>query len=102
MNKRVSFMAMTFLTAGLLSAAAPARAQTDAPPPGGAPDSSADAQQPDSASQSSAQGAPQYSVLAVSSVEVLHSDHKPAIDIIRVQGVTSADGWSDPQLLPLT
>jgi hypothetical protein len=43
-----------------------------------------------------------YSVLMITSVEAIHSDHAPALDIIRVRGLTSTTGWSDPELLPLT
>lgn len=41
-------------------------------------------------------------VLWISSVEVLSSKHGPTLDVIRVRGITSTDGWEDAELVPLT
>lgn len=41
-------------------------------------------------------------VLYITSVEVLRSTHEPALDVIRVRGITSSDGWEDGELVPLT
>lgn len=43
-----------------------------------------------------------YPVLAISGIEVLRSTQPPVTDIIIVHGVTSTEGWSDAELLPLT
>jgi hypothetical protein len=40
-------------------------------------------------------------VLWVSSVETLSTTHGPQIDIIRVRGFTSTEGWQSGQLLPI-
>jgi len=41
-------------------------------------------------------------VLMVTSVEVLRSTRGPQMDIVRVRGLSSTDGWENPQLVPLT
>jgi hypothetical protein len=43
-----------------------------------------------------------FPVLAVTSVEILRSAHAPVLDIVVVYGVTSAEGWSEGELVPLT
>jgi hypothetical protein len=44
---------------------------------------------------------PQLPVLYVTSVEVMRSALEPHQDIVRVQGVTGARGWSTAELVPL-
>jgi hypothetical protein len=39
-------------------------------------------------------------VLYVTSVEVLRTSAEPKLDIVRVTGLTSSQGWSAPQLVP--
>jgi hypothetical protein len=39
-------------------------------------------------------------VLYVTSVEVLQSSAEPQLDIVRVTGLASSDGWNAPQLVP--
>ncbi len=39
-------------------------------------------------------------VLYVTSVEILRSGIEPKLDIVRVTGLTSSQGWSAPQLVP--
>ena len=39
-------------------------------------------------------------VLFVTSVEVLRTSADPRLDIVRVTGLTSSQGWSDPELVP--
>jgi hypothetical protein len=39
-------------------------------------------------------------VLYVTSVEVMRTVVEPAIDIVRVTGLASSQGWSDPELVP--
>ena len=41
-------------------------------------------------------------VLMVTSVEVIRSTRGSQLDIVRVRGLTSTDGWENPQLVPLT
>jgi hypothetical protein len=41
-------------------------------------------------------------VLWVSSVEVFHSVHPPQLDIVRVRGLASTEGWESGELIPLT
>ena len=41
-------------------------------------------------------------VLMVTSVEVIRSMRGHELDIVRVRGLTSTDGWDNPQLVPLT
>jgi len=43
-----------------------------------------------------------FSVLMITGVEMIHSGNGGGLDIIRVRGLTSTDGWTDPELLPLT
>jgi hypothetical protein len=45
---------------------------------------------------------PQVPVLMVTSVEVMRSTHAPTLDVVRVRGVASTDGWTDPEVLPIT
>jgi hypothetical protein len=41
-------------------------------------------------------------VLYVTGVEIMRSVTEPAIDIVRVTGLTGSLGWSDPELVPTT
>jgi hypothetical protein len=41
-------------------------------------------------------------VLMVTSVEVIRSTRGHPLDIVRVRGLTSTDGWDNPQVVPLT
>jgi hypothetical protein len=41
-------------------------------------------------------------VFWVSSVEVFHSAHSPQLDIVRVRGLASTEGWESGELIPLT
>jgi hypothetical protein len=43
-----------------------------------------------------------FPVLAITSVEILRSAHTPGLDIVAVNGVTSANGWSAATLVPLS
>jgi hypothetical protein len=42
-----------------------------------------------------------FPVMAVTSVEILRSRVAPTMDVVVVNGVTSADGWSNGELVPL-
>jgi hypothetical protein len=41
-------------------------------------------------------------VLYVTSVEIIRTAVEPAIDIVRVTGLTGSQGWSNPELVPTT
>ena len=41
-------------------------------------------------------------VLWITSVEAMRSTHEPTLDVIRVRGITSSDGWEEGELVPLT
>jgi len=83
------------LTLGSLVALGPgALAQTAPPPAGSEPRAGA----PD---QANAAEADRFPVFAITSVEILHSQLKPQIDVIAVRGLTSAQGWEEGDLVPL-
>jgi hypothetical protein len=70
-------------------------AQTTPPAVNGPQASAPAASSPDSQSHT----AP---VFWVSSVEVFHSSHAPQLDIVRVRGLASTEGWESGELIPLT
>jgi hypothetical protein len=41
-------------------------------------------------------------VFWISSVEVMRSTHAPQLDVIRVRGLASTEGWESAELVPLT
>jgi hypothetical protein len=41
-------------------------------------------------------------ILAVTSVEILHSTHNPDLAVIAARGLTTTDGWQNGTLVPLT
>ncbi len=57
-----------------------------------------------SAPAAPAQEGPEHTapVFWVSSVEVFHSTHGPQLDIVRVRGLASTEGWESGELVPLT
>jgi hypothetical protein len=65
-----------------------------------------DAAQPEPSSEGSGpsdDSAPNFApVLYITSVEAMRSTHEPALDVIRVRGVTSSEGWESAELVPLT
>lgn len=42
----------------------------------------------------------EFPVLYVTSVEVVRTSVEPTLDIVRVTGLASSQGWSDPELVP--
>ena len=54
--------------------------------------------------QSTAQSSSELSapVLHIKSVEIIRSAHPPVMDIIRVRGVASTEGWEEAELIPLS
>ena len=61
-------------------------------------------QTPSAERQSTAQTSSELSapVLHIKSVEIIRSAHAPIIDIIRVRGVASTEGWEEAELIPLS
>jgi hypothetical protein len=70
---------------------APATAQSAAPAEG-----------PDEPEQQEAEAPKVAPVLWITSVEAMSSTHGPTLDVIRVRGITSTDGWEGAELVPLT
>jgi len=96
MSRSIRMTRATLLALGSLAAAAPmALAQPPASPVGVAPAAGA----PDEASPESGD---RFPVFAITGVEVLHSKLQPRIQVITVRGLTSADGWANGDLVPLT
>jgi hypothetical protein len=80
-----------------LAQATPARPSIGEPPPqyaapGSEPPAISTAPQTEAASE--------LPVLYVTSVEVLRTSTDPRLDIVRVTGLASSQGWSDPELVP--
>lgn len=110
MNKTFRWLGVLALAVAIEGGvAAAARAQTatgteptaNASGPGqgyavGAPGAAADDQ------SGASQGSPatELPVLFVTSVEVMHTQTQPPLDIVRVTGLTGSQGWSSPQLVP--
>jgi hypothetical protein len=85
--------------AGLaLAQATPATPSVGGPPPQyaapGSESSEGTAARPETAAQS------ELPLLYVTSVEVLRTSTDPRLDIVRVTGLASSQGWSDPELVP--
>jgi hypothetical protein len=100
MTQSKLFALATLLAAGLLSV--PLQAQqpsaSGAPPanqPGGPYMQPSGSPPPDV-------GGPPAPVVFVTSVEVLRSDRNGGLDVIRVRGLVTSGGWSQPHLLPIT
>jgi hypothetical protein len=60
------------------------------------------AEGPQTAEQQDEEGSQIAPVLWIMSVEAMSSTHGPTLDVIRVRGVTSTDGWEAGQLVALT
>ena len=104
-----SIAVATLLSLALGTALAPSAAAQAKPAPASksqqAPPAK-DASQPESASEEPApadDSAPNFApVLFITSVEAMRSTHEPALDVIRVRGLTSSEGWESGELVPLT
>jgi len=98
--KRAEVLAISFLAAFLgLAGSAFAQGTPSARPDKGA--EKAAPQYPASAPESDDTSV-RAPVLKVIGVEVMRSAHAPALDIVRVWGVSSTDAWEEPELVPLT
>jgi hypothetical protein len=115
MTRSKLFALATLLAATMLSA--PAAPQQPPPAAGARPPAAATpapaGQPPQAGQQQGAQQAggpsqpegtegPPWPVLVVTSVETLRSHIKGHLEIIRVRGLVTSDGWGDPHLLPIT
>jgi len=80
-----------------LAQATPARPSAGEPPPQYAAPGS---EPPAIPSAPETEAASELPVLYVTSVEVLRTSTDPRLDIVRVTGLASSQGWSDPELVP--
>jgi hypothetical protein len=87
-TKIASALALAVLSSGGFAA--------DAPPP---PQSSSSSAPGQSAGGTEERTAP---VLRITSVEVIRSTHGGTLDIVRVRGLASSEGWEEAELVPLT
>jgi hypothetical protein len=117
MTRSKLFALASLLAATLLSApafaqqppAAPARPAAS-PPAGQQPQAGQQSQsagqqqspQPTSGPPPEGVQGPPWPVLVVTSVETLRSHIKGHLEIIRVRGLVTSDGWTEPHLLPIT
>ncbi len=99
--------ALTVGSAGIAGAQnAPSSAQMAAPPaaanqPAGYPEEEGEnAAENNAAGPAGATRPIEVPVLYVTSIEVLRGSAEPKIDIVRVTGLASSDGWSAPELVP--
>ena len=81
-----------------LAQAPPARPSLGEPPPQYADPGSEPVAIPGAPPETAAQI--ELPVLYVTSVEVLRTSTDPRLDIVRVTGLASSQGWSDPELVP--
>ena len=90
------------LSAGLTGSAF---SQTPSQPRAGGANGANGSQPPSAANQAGGgdeQPEVRAPVLKVLSVEVLRSTHGTTLDIVRVRGLTSSQGWEEAELVPLT
>ena len=77
-------------------------AQTNSPRPG-APNTQEAASAPQQPTSSGPEEAPNAApVFWVTSVEVMRSTHAPQLDVVRVRGLVTTEGWESVELVPLT
>ena len=79
------------LTLGSLLALSPAALAQSAAPP----------QQQGGPATSGTEASERWPVLAVTSIEVVHTKSQPKISAIVVRGITSSEGWENGELMPL-
>src|SRR5580698_762962 len=98
-------IAAVVFTVCLFGTCAFAQAGSTTPKKGQAPataQSAAPAEGPDEPEQQEAEAPKVAPVLWITSVEAMSSTHGPTLDVIRVRGITSTDGWEGAELVPLT
>ena len=86
------------LAGSALAQATPAQPSVGGPPPQYTAPGSDSTAIP--AAGPEAEAASELPVLYVTSVEVLRTSTDPRLDIVRVTGLASSQGWSDPELVP--
>ncbi len=101
MTQSKLFALATLLAAGLLSAPSYGQQQQQ-PAAGGTPPPGGPYMQQSSGGPPPDVGGPPAPVAFVTSVEVLRSDRAGGLDVIRVRGLATSRGWSQPHLLPIT
>jgi hypothetical protein len=95
----VIFTVCLFATSTFAQTGSTAPKKTQAPP---ASQSVAPPEAPSEPEQTEAEEPKEAPVLWITSVEAMSSTHAPTLDVIRVRGITSTDGWEDAELVPLT
>ncbi len=76
--------------------------QAQSQPPGAAESAPPPQTQANTTDPSGAEEPHTAAVLWVSSVEAMRSTHGPQLDVIRVRGLSSSDGWEHAELVPMT
>jgi hypothetical protein len=102
--KKWIFAAVIF-SVGLFATSTFAQTGSSVPKKGQAPptaQSAVPAEAPNEPEQPEAEEPKEAPVLWITSVEAMSSTHAPTLDVIRVRGITSTDGWEDAELVPLT
>jgi len=104
MNKKFRRLGIFAVIAALqtgLAGLALAQVSTTQPGPGGqAPAGYSTGPTVETAPATETTPGTQLPVLYVTSVEVVRTSIEPKLDIVRVTGLASSQGWSDPQLVP--
>jgi hypothetical protein len=100
MTRSTLFVLASVLCAGVMGASTQAQQQQ---PPGGQPPAGQQAPSYGGPATGSppASGSP-HPVAFVTSVEVLRSDRAGGLDVVRVRGVATSNGWGQPHLIPIT
>lgn len=94
---------LTALLSTALALTGIGNAQTKTPRPVTPPSAKETAAAPQQSSASTQDEAPNTApVFWVTSVEVLRSTHAPQLDVIRVRGLVTTEGWEAVELVPLT
>ncbi len=100
---KLTYAATTLFVACLLpGASGSAFAQAGAPPASTGHGAVSVQDESEGRPQEEPQDEARSPVLQVTSIEVIRSAHEPALDVIRVRGLTSTPGWTDAELVPLT
>jgi hypothetical protein len=101
--RRLGAFGIAAVTLGTLIGFALAQTASPPPGPGGQPQAygGAGAGQAVMATQpTEATPGSELPILYVTSVEILRTSDEPKLDIVRVTGLVSSQGWSEPQLVP--
>lgn len=103
LGSSAAFLTALVLLGGAAVAQSSSTATAGAQAPVHAGPESQDASKASPPQQSSSDDTPHTApVLWISSIEVLRSTHGPQLDVVRVRGLASTDGWESAELIPLT